>query len=398
MNRTPVGPQFATNRCLRDKSWRAVLEKRMRGGPKRRKGFCGAIVLVSIAGCREIVDFDEPPPASSDAGAREPPKALPFLPFVPAPEYRETCTSCAAEKCDSQHQACVDDPQCRELLRCYGVCSDPLCIANCGSYDLLDYSWGGPNGLLAGRRGAESALLTAYQRCVPVYDCRTDCGYGLDWSCLKNNRYRWPMWPYMEKSPLHLQLELLFPNDIGVSARVSAYLPSGGPFGFLSREPNGWGQVELEFSGVFDGFLQIESDPGALDEFHVLDYSGPFFRDTRLSRDVFPIDVHPPYPHAGFAGVIIAVTDCVGSGASGITFELEGALGQSYAYYSLDDMFDFGGKTDLTGAGGFADVSPANATVTVLAKRDERIVARRRVDLRENWLTSVVLRPLSGDE
>jgi hypothetical protein len=367
--------------------------------------FCCAIVLTSIAGCRQIVDFDEPPSKSGVAEAGEPP--LPFLPFVPRPEHADTCTSCAAAKCNTQHQACVDDPQCRELLRCYGACSDPLCIARCGSYDLLDYAWNGPNTLAAGRRGAESALLTAYQRCVPVYDCPTDCGYGLDWGCLKNNRYRWPRWPYMEKSPLHLQLELLFPNDIGVSARVSAYLPFGGPAGILSKEPNGWGQVELEFSGAFDGFLQIESDPGALDEFHVLDYSGPFFRDTRLSRDVFPIDVHPPYPHAGFAGVIIGVTDCVGSPASGITFELEEASGQPYAYWSQKDRFVFGGKTDEAGAGGFADVSPANvgafasggdATVTVLAKHDEQTVARRTVSLRENWLTSVVLRPLSGDE
>jgi hypothetical protein len=367
----------------------------MRAGPKRRMGFCCAIVLVSSAGCRQIVGFDEPSPKSSVADEGKP---LPFVPFVPEPEYAETCTSCAAEKCNPQHQACVDDPQCRELLRCYGACSDPLCIARCGSYDLLDYSWGGPHGPFAGRRGAESALLSAYQRCVSVYDCPTDCGYGLDWGCLKNNRYRWPSGSYLEKSPLHLQLELMFPNDIGVSARVSAYLPSGAAAGFLSREPNGWGQVELEFTGVFDGFLQIESEPGALDEFHILDYSGPFFRDTRLSRDVFPSDVHPPYPHAGFAGVIIGVTDCVGAPASGITFEFEEVPGQSYSYYSLKDQFDFSGKTDETGAGGFADVSPADGTVTVLAKHGEQTVARRTVSLRENWLTSVVLRPLSGDE
>ena len=156
-------------------------------------GFCCAIVLVSIAGCRQIVDFDEPPPGVADAG--EPP--LPFVPFVPRPDYAETCPRCAAEKCNSQHQACVDDPQCRELLRCYGACSDPLCIARCGSYDLLDYSWGGGSGPIAGRRGAENALLSAYQRCVSIYHCPNDCGWGLDWGCLdKSNRYRWPsgMW------------------------------------------------------------------------------------------------------------------------------------------------------------------------------------------------------------
>jgi hypothetical protein len=382
----------------------------MRGGLKRRLGLCCAIVLVAIPACSQIVGFDGPPPAPSDAGPPKPkpkPKPMPLVPFIPQPEYAATCESCASQNCNAEHQACVDDPQCRELLRCYGACSDPLCIARCGSYDLLDYSWGGPHGVYAGRRGAESALLSAYQRCVSVYGgclttgcCLTACGWGLDWGCLQSSRYRWPIGrsgPYLEKSPLHLKLELMFPNDIGVPARVSTYLPSG-PAGFLPREPNGWGQVELEFSGVLDGFLQIESDTGALDEFHILDYSGPFFRDTRLSRDVFPIDVHPPYPHAGFAGVIIGVTDCVGAPASGITFELEGASGpsgQSYSYYSVKDMFDFGGKTDETGAGGFADVSPANGTVTVLAKRGEQTVARRTVSLRENWLTSVVLRPLT---
>ena len=372
----------------------------MRGGSKRRIGYCCAIVLVSLVGCRQLVDFDDPSPESGVADQDDPPKALPFVPFVPEPEFAEACTRCAADKCSAQHQACVDDVQCRDLLRCYGACSDPLCIARCGSYDLRDYSWGGPHGPFAGRRGAESALLSAYQRCVSVYDCPTDCGAGLDWGCVGNSRYRWPIGPYLAESPLHLQLELQFPNDIGVSARVSAYYPFGGAIGFLPRDPNGWGQVELELTTVFDGWLQIESDTGALDEFHILDYSGPFFRDTRLSRDVFPIDAHSVYPHAGFAGVIIAVTDCLGAPASGITFELEGASGQSYAYHSLQDQFEWGGKTDVQhGAGGFADVSPANATVvTVRAKRGEQKVAQRTVSLRENWLTSVVLRPLSADE
>jgi hypothetical protein len=164
----------------------------------------------------------------------------------------------------------------------------------------------------------------------------------------------------------------------------------------LPKETNGWGQVELEFPNVVDPILQIESSAVALNEFHVLDYSGPFFRDTRLSIDVFPSDLQPVYPHAGFAGVIIAVSDCIGAPATGITFELEGASGQLYSYGTMGFVLD--AITDPVGAGGFADVSPANATVTVLAKRDERIVARRRVDLRENWLTSVVLRPLNGDQ
>jgi hypothetical protein len=62
------------------------------------------------------------------------------------------------------------------------------------------------------------------------------------------------------------------------------------------------------------------------------------------------------------------------------------------------DLFVVGANPDRNTVGGFADVSPANMTVTVLAKYGEQTVARRPVYVRENWLTSVVLRPLSGDE
>ena len=103
-------------------------------------------------------------------------------------------------------------------------------------------------------------------------------------------------------------------------------------------------------------------------------------------------------PHAGFAGVIVAVSDCIGAPATGITLELEGAKGTPYKIHYMGRFDSMDTKTDQLGAGGFADVSPANAPVTVLAKHGEQIVARRRVLLRENWVTSVVLRPLSGDE
>jgi hypothetical protein len=375
----------------------------MRAGSKRWLGLCCAIALVSIAACRQVVGFDKPPRETHDASTAESPKPLPLLPFVPEPEYAETCTSCATQMCSAQHQACVDNTQCKEMLRCYGgdACSDPLCIARCGSYDLLDYAWrsGGP---VQGRRGAEVALFSAYQACVSVDNCPTDCGWGLDWGCLdKSPRYRWP--PGLG---VNLKLELLFPEGGLVSARVSAYATGTATgMGFvnqLPRETGGWGQVELEFPpGNFDGFLQIESDAGALYEVRMLDYSGPFFRDTRLSRNVFPVDLRPPSPHAGFAGVIIAATDCIGAPASGITFELEGASGQVYSYAPENppwSVWVLGANSDVSGVGGFADVSPANTTVTVLAKRGEQTVARRTVYLRENWLTSVILRPLSGDD
>ena len=203
----------------------------------------------------------------------------------------------------------------------------------------------------------------------------------------------------MENSPLHVKLEVLFTENTGVSARVSAYFPGTGMDVLLLPEPtNAWGQVELEFPYVVDPILQIESNAGAITEFRVLDYSGPFFRDTRLSRAVFPSDFEPVSPHAGSAGVIVAVSDCIGAPATDITLELEGAKGKPYKLpiWVSSDFMDT--KTDQLGAGGFQDVSPANATVTVLAKRGEQTVARRTVLLRENWVTSVVLRPLSGDE
>jgi hypothetical protein len=345
----------------------------------RSPDLCFAIVLVAITGCRQIVGFDETPP--------EPADGAPFLPFVPAPQYLDACTSCAADKCMTEHQACLDDASCKAMLRCRGACSNPVCIARCGSFDLIDYA--DSRDAIAGRRGAENANFADYHRCVSWYGCRAECGAGLNWDCTA--RYPWPNYP--EHNPLSLQLELLDEVGNGASASVTAYIGQGA----ITQPAHtaGWGQTELKIPSSASGpaFLQVESDPDALDELRMLDYSGPFFRDTRLSRTVFPVG-HPIFPQSGFAGVLVVATDCLGFTASGITFELDGT--SSRADYNFGDVSNVE-NTNKTGMGLFKDVS-ANGTITVRARKDEVIVAQQRVELRENWLTSVVLRPLTEDD
>jgi hypothetical protein len=194
-----------------------------------------------------------------------------------------------------------------------------------------------------------------------------------------------------------LQLELLDEGGNAVSARVTPY-----HVGKIALTPYvqtaGWGQTELEiWSGFHDSvYLQIESSPDALDEFRMLDYSGPFFRDTRLSRNVFSVG-WAAYPHPGFAGVLAMATDCLGDRAPDITFELDGASGQAYAYAPVG-FISPGAETNGSGMGGFADVSPANGMIRITARAKGDVVAERWVELRENWLTSVVLRPLTEEE
>jgi hypothetical protein len=353
---------------------------------------CFAILLVAMTGCRDIVGFDETAPG--DAAVRDGVQAMPFLPFTPTDEHKEPCTRCATDECTTEHQACLEDASCLAMLRCRGTCSDPACNAACGSFELLDYS---VSGLRPGRRGAENENFIRYHHCVSLTRCSDVCGAGVDWDCKKG--YRWPIIP--DRFPFRVQVELLDILGSGVSARVTGYVPAfpGMPSALTqSAQTAGWGQTELEFTSTGQGlFLQIESGPEAVDEFRMLDYSGPFFRDTRLSRNVFQEGFPPVFPQPGFAGVFIVATDCLDSPAPGITFEIVGASGKAYAYTPYTN-FSFGANTDQSGMGGFADVTPANGMVTVLAKRDDEIVARQRVYLRENWLTSIVLRALSEDD
>src|SRR5262249_50847705 len=154
---------------------------------------CERIVcaLALLVGCRQIVGFEERRPddgGASPAGET----ALPRLPFAVESDYREGCERCGAESCRGEREACLADDDCRELLRCRAGCSDPVCLARCGSFDHRDFALGP---IFSQARGGENYAFYRYLGCMALANCSSECGWGTNWSCLGSKKYRWPHFP-----------------------------------------------------------------------------------------------------------------------------------------------------------------------------------------------------------
>jgi hypothetical protein len=152
----------------------------------------------------------------------------------------------------------------------------------------------------------------------------------------------------------------------------------------------------LPISATFDGFLEIEpSLPGVG---HQIFHTGPVFRGTLLSACVFPAELKPLTPEPGAAAVGIYIFDCLGSKATGVTFELEGAEGTSFYGSTNGQLSTSAQRTELPGFGGFTNLSSPPDAVLVVAKRGGTTVASKLVRVREDSLTVALLWPLSEDE
>jgi hypothetical protein len=334
------------------------------------------IALVgALLSCRQIVNFDDAKREQPDAGD----SAIPLLSFVPDRELADACVACAKDDCAAEHGACLADATCRSLLACRGACSDPVCAARCGSFS-------GIFGM------SESAVFERYDGCVASVSCSLECGAGTTWGCLRASSYRWPQ--RVEEDPVRLQIELQDPRSgTGVPAKLTARTLDGTFAG--TAETRGWGQAELVIPGGYDVWIDVESSLGDWAPFRT--YLGRIFRTTRLSHYTMPNTLQPPAPRPGTSAIAVRITDCMGSPASGVTFELKGATGESWYSGAGLTVLD-GTQTNYFGIGGFADVTPASGLVTVIAWHAGEIVARSRIEVAANRTTAVKLWPLTRDD
>jgi hypothetical protein len=348
------------------------------------RGVWCALALASTFGCRQIVGFDEP-------NAEAKPLALPKLPFIPAPDYAQKCEACARDRCSAERETCEDDAVCRELLRCYGGCSNPACRARCGSFDFRDDVSAIYTG---GIGGEESPLLSKYLSCVGSFECGDECNTGRNWECNEDPAYRWPTWAD-QKFPEPVRLRVEFVNWMtgnGVPARVSARWDTS-PTGLIDeQESDLWGQTELALPrDIFTGFLEVETT--ARGGFRTLVQGPPVFRPTRWKTYAVQSQfVLPGEP--GRAVIALAIYDCLGFPAPGISFEAPRATAE--VFYSVDDVVGFSSEADRTsneGLGGFRDVRVEAETYTVIARRNGAEVARRIVLVRADWITLVSMSP-----
>jgi hypothetical protein len=342
------------------------------------------IALAALGACRDIVSFDPPSENVSE------------LPFTPDSDAREMCTQCAADACADERAACLADPRCRRLLECHSQCSDPACRARCGSYATSETPIQSSVHQL--HRADESERFSLYSECVAEASCRVACGLGVSWSCLDKKAYRWPTRPERDDDEdIALRVDVVEVNDyLGVRAHVSAYASDGTML--ASAQTESWGQAELRLQIVetFDGYLEIE--PGVQGFGKQLAYSAPVFRSTRSVHVVFEDNAALPSPQPDTAAIGVVAFDCLGVPASGVTFELEQAVGQPWYTSNGTRPTRNATQTELPGSGGISDIPASYDEVTLVAKRNGDVVARRLVRVRANWLTIVGLAPRTEDE
>jgi hypothetical protein len=95
-----------------------------------------AVTVAPSLGCRQIVDFRDPPP---QAQTSTPPQTLGPTAGLDAgacglPYGTPGCASCAAAHCCQESTACSEDPGCAPYAQCIGACNgDPTCRATCGA-------------------------------------------------------------------------------------------------------------------------------------------------------------------------------------------------------------------------------------------------------------------------
>jgi hypothetical protein len=165
-----------------------------------------------------------------------------------------------------------------------------------------------------------------------------------------------------------------------------------------SARDEGWGQTELKLQVLetFDGYLEIEPDTQGFGK--QLTYGGPVFRATRSVSVVFPDNTELPSPQPGTAAIAVLAFDCLGVPAPGVTFELEQAVGQHWYTTNRTLPARDATQTELRGSGGISDIPATYDQVALIAKRNGKIVARKLVRVRADWLTLIVLPPRTEDE
>lgn len=332
--------------------------------------------------------------------------ALPLLPFVPDDERIDACTTCAAEKCAAEREACVADAECAELLGCRGECADPACLSMCGDRAYID---------VLGLRTEALGTFGRYQACAATTKCASECGWGRNWGC--QGRYASPA----AEDPIDIpvQLELV---SVALRLGVSGSVVPCADDGVCLHAPiasDDWGQVEtnagrrdaLARGSGFDGFFEVESG-----RWRYLFYAGlPLTRSTRLvlpltygipSGVTYELQTQrsasdTPPPRLGI--VWLAATDCLGAAAPGVTFEIETDSAHGPTFYIVAGGARASAAATQTESplpiGGIADVEPGRATVRARRVDTMGVVASRHdVVVRAGWQVTTTLRPASGSE
>jgi hypothetical protein len=356
------------------------------------------LTALALGGCSQLLGdpFDEDASSkfAAESGANHcggvpPLTAEPLLPFVPAEEFEDSCTSCVADACSERADACLADAACRAILTCRAGCKDPACQACCGSFTRFGRDLS--TDLNAPPAAEESLLFRSHELCVS--SCRIKCGAGLNWECVGKPTYRWPS--ERRGTELRVQLELRVQGSFAsLPAEVEAYSENDVP---LARgQTGGWGKIELDLThrSAFRGYFLIT--PQAAGYAKTIVYPGVLARNSRGNALIAPIDEEARYtPDAGRATAIFGAVDCLGYPAIGVRFELDGLASETW-YAGLDVKLQRNAvATGESGVGGVLPLEPQESPVAVVATYDGRPIAHTTFLLRSGYVSEVGLFPLS---
>jgi hypothetical protein len=239
-----------------------------------------ACVLASVVSCRQIVDFDEPPPSSEldDLFATKPP-------YATAPR----CTACIAKKCPDEDAACQEDPFCQKWLVDARELQGPPIAAIDFQHETSEPQWDFARGEV---ETDVTVAQTKFSKCVSE-QCPADCELGRDFSCV--GKYAWHA-NSPDKTEVRVRLFGAFDN-LRIRACVRQHADDcEPPMGDARVPPGGLATVSVDLAlappeavlSEFYGSLLVEHGPDfhGTDDFMPaqIDTTGPF-----CDKDVLPL-------------------------------------------------------------------------------------------------------------
>ena len=163
-------------------------------------------LLVTVGGCRGLVNFERHEPHDTDAAQTEPDAVLSPARsdagalLEPKPSFLSgaTCETCMADRCGTQADACQQDSGCRAFLLAARSVMDPVAwaefwyrpIADVSDVSIADYL---VDTSPVGGDSSDSDPLSLgmrLRRCV-TNNCSVACQLGHDFACLAG--YDWPV-------------------------------------------------------------------------------------------------------------------------------------------------------------------------------------------------------------
>lgn len=311
-------------------------------------------------------------------------------------ELSDTCASCAADRCAEVNTACLQDPECTEVTRCFAEETNPAAHAACRE---AHRDWFAAD---MGQRGIGGPMYD----CMFRHSCAQECGAPTDWSCVQQFD-----WPTTQQATVTHNLEFVdaLSNSPATGLTVKVCRPEDvnceAPT--MVVETDEAGRVDLELPtrplGSFQGFLELTGEGWAPT---IMAFGWPAAQSNAAQLRIvneqsynfnLSITGEAPDPNRGL--LQLRMFGCAGVGMEGVRFESAQADEYSRVWYYDGKFPSFdaeGTLPDGNGNGGMTNLPAGLNQITATRVDDDSVVAEASVPVRPEWLSIVILAPIDS--